>query len=36
MDYNSIFAIGLLLFVITFILNQISRWIVRHFREAYE
>lgn len=36
MDYNSIFAIGLLLFVITFILNQISRWIVQHFREAYQ
>ncbi len=36
MDYNSIFAIGLLLFVITFILNVISRWIVGRFREAYQ
>ena len=36
MDYNSIFAIGLLLFVITFILNHYQPRIVRHFREAYE
>lgn len=35
-DYNSIFAIGLLLFVLTFILNIISQRIVRHFREEYE
>ena len=36
LDYNSIFAIGLLLFVMTFILNIISQRIVRHFREVYE
>jgi phosphate transport system permease protein len=35
-DYNSIFAIGLLLFIATFILNIISQRIVRHFREVYE
>jgi phosphate transport system permease protein len=35
-DYNSIFAIGLLLFIVTFILNLISQRIVRHFREEYE
>ncbi len=35
-DYNSIFAIGLLLFVITFALNLISRRIVSRFREVYE
>lgn len=35
-DYNSIFAIGLLLFVITFTLNLISQRIVRRFREVYE
>ena len=35
-DYNSIFAIGLLLFIVTFILNLISQRIVRHFREVYE
>ena len=35
-DYNSIFAIGLLLFVMTLILNLISRRIVARFREVYE
>jgi phosphate transport system permease protein len=35
-DYNSIFAIGLLLFFITLILNVFSQRIVRHFREVYE
>lgn len=35
-DYNSIFAIALLLFVITLILNMISRRIIRKFREVYE
>jgi phosphate transport system permease protein len=35
-DYNSIFAIGLLLFFITLFLNILSQRIVRHFREVYE
>lgn len=35
-DYNSIFAIGLLLFVMTLGLNMISRWLVAHYREVYE
>ncbi len=35
-DYNSIFAIGLVLFVITLILNLMSRRIVGRFREVYE
>jgi len=35
-DYNSIFAIGLLLFFMTLTLNIISQRIVRHFREEYE
>jgi phosphate transport system permease protein len=35
-DYNSIFAIGLLLFVITLGLNIVSRRIVARFREVYE
>lgn len=35
-DYNSIFAIGLLLFVMTLVLNVVSQWIVRRFREEYE
>jgi phosphate transport system permease protein len=35
-DYNSIFAIGLILFLITLVLNIISQQIVRRFREVYE
>jgi phosphate transport system permease protein len=35
-DYNSLFAIGLMLFLITFTLNIISQRIVRRFREVYE
>ena len=35
-DYDSLFAIGLLLFFITFGLNVISQNIVRRFREVYE
>jgi len=35
-DYNSIFAIGLMLFFITLVLNIISQRIVRRFREVYE
>ncbi|MBW7882826.1 MAG: phosphate ABC transporter permease subunit PstC [Caldilineaceae bacterium] len=34
-DYDSIFAIALMLFIMTLILNIISRWIVRRFREEY-
>jgi phosphate transport system permease protein len=36
LDYNSLFAIGLLLFFITLMLNIISQRIVRRFREVYE
>ena len=35
-DYNSIFAIGLMLFVMTLGLNVISRYVVEYFREEYE
>ncbi len=35
-DYNSIFAIGLMLFLMTLGLNIFSQWIVRRFREEYE
>jgi phosphate transport system permease protein len=34
--YLTIFAVGLVLFVITFLLNIISIRIVRRFREVYE
>jgi len=36
LDYNSIFALGLLLFLITLVLNIISRHIVKRFREVYD
>ncbi len=35
-DYNSIFAIGLTLFVMTLTLNLISRYVVTRFREEYD
>jgi phosphate transport system permease protein len=34
-DYNSIFAIGLMLFIITLILNLLSRMLINRFRERY-
>lgn len=36
MDYNSLFALGLMLFIVTFILNVISNSITRRFREVYQ
>lgn len=36
LDYNSLFAIGLLLFLITLGLNIVSQRIVRRFREQYD
>lgn len=35
-DYNSLFAVGSTLFVMTFALNVAAQWIVTRFREAYE
>ncbi len=35
LEYNTLFAVGLLLFLITLLINMISIWIVRRFREAY-
>jgi phosphate transport system permease protein len=35
-DYNSLFAIGLTLFVITLTLNIISQRVIKRFREVYE
>jgi len=35
-DYDSIFAIGLMLFMMTLMLNVISGYFVRRFREVYE
>lgn len=36
MDYKSLFALGLTLFVITLIMNLFSSMITRRFREAYQ
>jgi phosphate transport system permease protein len=36
LDYNSIFAIGLMLFIMTLGLNILSQRIVKRFREEYE
>ena len=35
-DYDSLFAIGLMLFVITLLLNLVSQRVVRRFHEVYE
>ena len=35
-DYNSIFAIGIVLFAITLVLNIVSNVVVRRFQERYE
>lgn len=35
-DYNSLFAIALMLFLVTLVLNLISQWVVQRFREKYE
>jgi phosphate transport system permease protein len=35
-DYQSIFAIGLVVFMLTLLLNLVSQRIVRRFREVYE
>jgi phosphate transport system permease protein len=34
--YLSLFAVGLLLFCMTFALNLLSQWVVNRFREVYE
>lgn len=36
LDYQSLFAIGLVLFGITLVLNMLSRWVVQRFREVYD
>ena len=35
-DYQSIFAVGLVVFMMTLVLNVISQRIVRRFREVYD
>jgi phosphate ABC transporter permease protein PstC len=35
LSYNTLYAVGLLLFLITLVVNIISIWLVRRYREAY-
>ena len=35
LEYNTIFAVGLVLFAMTLIMNLLGFWVVRRFREAY-
>jgi phosphate transport system permease protein len=35
-DYQSIFAVGLVVFILTFLLNVVSQRVVKRFREVYE
>jgi phosphate transport system permease protein len=34
--YQTIFAVGMTLFVLTFVMNLISQWFVRKYREVYD
>lgn len=36
LEYRTIFAAGLVLFIFTFILNSISFWVIKRFRQQYE
>ena len=36
LEYRTIFAAGMTLFVFTFVLNNISFWIRKKFREQYD
>ena len=35
-EYYTIFAVGLVLFVITLVMNVLGRWVVQRFRQQYE
>jgi phosphate transport system permease protein len=35
LEYRTIFAVGMLLFVSTFLLNLVSNWLRDRFREEY-
>ncbi|MGQ9815731.1 MAG: PstC family ABC transporter permease, partial [Candidatus Roseilinea sp.] len=34
--YKTIFAVGMLLFLMTLVMNLISHWLTRRYREVYE
>ena len=35
LEYNTIFAVGLLLFCMTLVMNLLGFWVVNRFREKY-
>jgi phosphate transport system permease protein len=35
LEFNTIFAVGILLFVMTLVMNVLSHWVVRRWREVY-
>lgn len=35
-EFKTIFAVGMALFLMTFLLNMASRWLLRRFREVYQ
>jgi phosphate transport system permease protein len=35
LSYDTLFAVGLLLFLLTLVMNVVSIWLVRRFREKY-
>lgn len=35
-QFYSLFGVGLLLFIMTFVMNVVSQWVARRFREVYE
>ncbi|MCD6156332.1 MAG: ABC transporter permease subunit, partial [Candidatus Atribacteria bacterium] len=36
LEYKTIFAVGIVLFLLTLILNLVAQWLRKRFREAYE
>jgi phosphate transport system permease protein len=36
LQYSTIFAVGLVLFVVTLLLNIAAQWLLSRFREVYE
>jgi phosphate transport system permease protein len=36
LQYSTIFAVGMMLFVLTLIMNVAAQWLISHFREEYE
>ena len=35
LEYNTIFAVGLLLFMMTLLMSLLGQWVVRRWREEY-